>query len=421
MEIVKAKMANAMTSAASDHVIAVTADVYDEDIGKYQNQINSDVETRISELEESGSAAGMTISGTFNVSTAAASQYRAIFSSMSVGDMRMYLVTDSSGNLPSSETAVTVTYDGVLSPAFLYFGKSDNFGVSVGDILVFAKLNALTNVCRIIPLNDVKAANGDFPGADGLSTVWDKSRINKIDGIEWTVNNALPKSSQLPSRWNDNMNNALQTGVYPWCTLGRPAGSTGAYTCIVRRTSTDDGAYNTIEQTAYGREGELGKVYKRIIFEKNDGTDTQYGEWLEVTNSGSNIPEVVVEKREDDTLGYNDLSDVNENDYIVKIIFSTEGSTDTEVCIGIRTNHYVIEVLSYYTISWWSSGTIHYTYIKYTEESPDTSVAGREFFIKREYVRTDSKITASQLDSDVTAMIDERIANAITTTLNTEV
>lgn len=81
------------------------------------------------------------------------------------------------------------------------------------------------------------------------------------------------------------MNNALQTGVYPWCTLGRPAGSTGAYTCIVQRTSTNDGSYDTIEQTAYGREGELGKVYKRIIFYKSDGTDTQYGEWLEITPS----------------------------------------------------------------------------------------------------------------------------------------
>lgn len=79
------------------------------------------------------------------------------------------------------------------------------------------------------------------------------------------------------------MDEALEQGVYPWCTLGRPSGSTGAYTLIVLRTSTNDGSYDTIEQTAYGREGELGQIWKRIIFMKSDGTDTQFGEWREVT------------------------------------------------------------------------------------------------------------------------------------------
>ena len=42
MEIVKGKMANAMTSTAQDHVIAVAADIYDESLGKYQSQINAE-------------------------------------------------------------------------------------------------------------------------------------------------------------------------------------------------------------------------------------------------------------------------------------------------------------------------------------------------------------------------------------------
>lgn len=40
MEIVKSKMANALTSADSNHIIAVADDVYDDDKKKYQSEIN---------------------------------------------------------------------------------------------------------------------------------------------------------------------------------------------------------------------------------------------------------------------------------------------------------------------------------------------------------------------------------------------
>lgn len=241
---------------------------------------------------------GMSISGTVNLTNgtfntqnnSSLNSYTKVFGDMGVGEMRMYLVADSSGNLPStSETAVTVPHNGVLSPAQVYFGKSQAFGVSVGDICVMFKKSALLNICRIIPLNDVKPANGDFPGADGLSTVWDKTRINKVDGIEWTANhvrdNYLPKNDRFPSRadWLINVDNCIDNGVYPTCDAASM--NVGLYnqyiTLIVQRTSTaDNGGYHTIEQTAYGRGSDGGKVYKRIIFYKSDGTDTQYGSWI---------------------------------------------------------------------------------------------------------------------------------------------
>lgn len=40
MDIVKGKIGNALTSAASNHVVATANDIYDESIGKYQNEIN---------------------------------------------------------------------------------------------------------------------------------------------------------------------------------------------------------------------------------------------------------------------------------------------------------------------------------------------------------------------------------------------
>lgn len=41
MEIVKSKMANALTSADSNHIIAVANDVYDDNKKKYQSEINT--------------------------------------------------------------------------------------------------------------------------------------------------------------------------------------------------------------------------------------------------------------------------------------------------------------------------------------------------------------------------------------------
>ena len=58
MEIAKAKVANALTSAASDHVIAVAADVYDENKEKYQSTLNQEFDTRLGNIESGTSGGG---------------------------------------------------------------------------------------------------------------------------------------------------------------------------------------------------------------------------------------------------------------------------------------------------------------------------------------------------------------------------
>jgi hypothetical protein len=219
-----------------------------------------------------------------------------------------YIITDNNGKLPSKTTCVDLSADiikqlSLTSPNSLVnitlkaaHGRINvsPIGVNVGDMIALTRVKVsasdliemlgisldLTSEIeiyqyRIISFNDAKApnTNGITNGVMGLMTPSDKVRINKIDGIIENI---------LPSKWANNMNEALETGVYPWCTLGRPSGSTGAYTCIVKKTSTNDGNYDTIEQTAYGREGELGQIYKRIIFYKIDGTDTQYHNWRRI-------------------------------------------------------------------------------------------------------------------------------------------
>lgn len=187
-----------------------------------------------------------------------------------------YLITDSTGKLPStSETRININSDitSLVSAE----------GANVGDIFIIGKLNNLP-VYRIIPLNDAKTETTDFKGTNGVMTPWDKTRVNKVNAIEVTANNA---ANNLPTYGESNMNNALNTGVYPWCTLGRPTGATGAFTCITKKSTTKDGnGYWTIEQTAYGRQGELGQIYKRVIF-KQDNKDAEYSDWINVSSLGT--------------------------------------------------------------------------------------------------------------------------------------
>ena len=63
--IVKGKIANALTSAAKDHVVATTDDIYDLRLGMYQEDINAligNVDERIAELENTVSGISFEIS-----------------------------------------------------------------------------------------------------------------------------------------------------------------------------------------------------------------------------------------------------------------------------------------------------------------------------------------------------------------------
>lgn len=183
--------------------------------------------------------------------------------------INFYIIADSNNKLPSSETRININSD----IASLVGAE----GANVGDLFVIGKLNLLP-VYKIIPLNDAKAANSEFKGTQGVVTPWDKQQINKVASIESAANAAR---NNMPTYGESNMNNALRTGMYPWCTLGRPEGSTGAYTCVVlASTTTDSNGYTTVEQTAYGRQDEKGKIYKRIIFVKSGATE--YGDWIAI-------------------------------------------------------------------------------------------------------------------------------------------
>ena len=227
------------------------------------------------------------LTGSINLTTESAASLGIKYAKVANNSINFYVIADSSGKLPSSETRININSD-ITS----LVGAE---GANVGDLFVIGKLS-LKPVYKIIPLNDAKAANSEFKGTEGVVTPWDKQQINKVASIESIANAAR---NNLPTYSESNMNNALRTGFYPWCTLGRPDGSTGAYTLLTLASTTKDGAgYTTIEQTAYGRQNdELGKVFKRIIFKKD--SDTQFGEWVEITTSHTadeiNIKKLLIE------------------------------------------------------------------------------------------------------------------------------
>lgn len=302
-------------------------------------------------------SAGMSIAGTLNLSDSrTAATMGSVYAGLSNGQMKFYLLTDSAGTF--SESWITAH-----SLVAALFGK-DKLGASVGDICVIAKLNSLP-VYRILPLNDAKAANGgEFPGADGLETVWDKTQVNKIPGIETTANEAysLAEAATMESLSESNMNNALQTGVYPWCTLGRPTGATGAFTCIVKKSyNADGGGYYTIEQTAYGRQDELGQIYKRVIFQKSDGSDTQYGEWIRIDSNKSNIEYIDIKFTSEIPGSTTTASIAIEQDLYMKIqenlnnnlvIRVSTGSTATNLIFVGSPNHIYSTFSEKYDMSW---------------------------------------------------------------------
>ena len=194
------------------------------------------------------SLSSIPLTGSINLTTENAITLAAKYAKVANNSINFYVIADSRGKLPSSETRINI-----------------NSGIT-------------SLVYKIIPLNDAKAENSTYKGTQGVVTPWDKQQINKIASIESTANAA---KNNMPTYGESNMNNALRTGMYPWCTLGRPSGSQGAYTCVVLASTTaDSNGYTTVEQTAYGRQNEKGKIYKRIIFVKSGVTE--YGDWIAI-------------------------------------------------------------------------------------------------------------------------------------------
>lgn len=230
-------------------------------------------------LEGLGGSVG--IGGTVNVTTAAAATtLEKAASNLAAGSMVFYGISDSSLGLT---TSTSVTFHADVAKLIKGSSYTGTLGASVGDLICIIKYKVLLTtytVYKVFPINDAKAASGSFPGCDGQETIWDKTQINKIPSIE----TALAAKASFPHGSETNMDNALTSGFYPWCTSGRPSGSDGAFTLkVVRSANADNNNYYTVEQTAYGRSGDYtkGKVYYRYIFVHTGGAK-DFTDWVQI-------------------------------------------------------------------------------------------------------------------------------------------
>lgn len=83
MAITKGEIGNALTSTASDHVVAVAGDIYDESLEAYQEDINAEVADAIEATQ--GQLGGMTIT------TLTEDEYEAL---ETVDDNTLYFCTE---------------------------------------------------------------------------------------------------------------------------------------------------------------------------------------------------------------------------------------------------------------------------------------------------------------------------------------
>lgn len=242
-------------------------------------------------LEGLGGSVG--IGGVLDVTTSsAATTLEKAASNLAAGSMVFYGISDSSVGLTSA-TSVTLHEDvAKLIKGSTYTGT---LGASVGDLICILKYKVAlipVTVYKIFPLNDAKAAADSFPGADGYETIWDKTQVNKIPTIESSlssVKSSLQGKASFYTKSESNMDNALTSGFYPWCTSGRPSGSDGAFTLkVVSSADADGNNYYTVEQTAYGRSGDYtkGKVYYRYIFVHTGGAK-DFTDWVQIGGAAS--------------------------------------------------------------------------------------------------------------------------------------
>ena len=221
-----------------------------------------------------------------------------VYDSLPSGGVALCFIGDSSGNYGfTNETRVNV--NSKYCTTSNYFFSNEPRCANVGDIILITKQTYayLLTVCalRIIPLNDAKIPIEGFSGTDGIMTVWDKQRINKVDGIEagaqdtrnWlsSVNDTVERNlHRTRYGYGTKLEECIHTGVcaYTPDTIFDIAEN---WTVFVDCSSdVDSGGYYHFWQTAVCRTGvNTGKIFRRLgWYCKNEGgdiVDLNFLEW----------------------------------------------------------------------------------------------------------------------------------------------
>lgn len=119
-----------------------------------------------------------------------------------------------------------------------------------------------------------------------------------LDGLRKFKEQADAKYMSMPT-YNtiSDLNKANKTGIYPKCTSNLPNGISGSVRCIVfvSTTTNETGQSYYIDQTAYGLEASIGRIFKRIGLKRKTGTIIA-SKWIEITSTSNTADEINIKK-----------------------------------------------------------------------------------------------------------------------------
>ena len=226
-------------------------------------------------------------SGTINITSAsAATTLKNAYNALEVNRMQFYIITDSNGLFLGDKVTAHADVAALFS--------KDALGASVGDLLVLGKYKMVVNVAvyRIIPLNDAKAADGSFPGADGLESVWDKTQVNKVPSLE-SKQGLLNRGNSFKYFTADNYNidQCLDCGVYLYGRTGRsmPGNHSDEYYIVDVRTrfSISDNKFY-IMQSVHSANYANRSFVRLIVTDSLTNYYGTYSDWVQVSKEQPN-------------------------------------------------------------------------------------------------------------------------------------
>ena len=242
-------------------------------------------------------------------------------------EIAFYLVTDRTGNIPSTQSCYNIPSDAVRQLSLTSPNTAINtalnllsvnmqpIGVNVGDLIALTRVKVKVSDLiasigvniglsgeieiyqyKILSMNDAKPTghNEANAGVMGLMSPWDKAEVNKISGIDnritdtrnWlssvndTVERNLHRTRYGYGSVSDNM---LTTGICAY-TQDRIATIIANWTIFVDCSSDPDGGgYYHLKQTAVCRDGEnVGKMWTRLGWYKGEGEDLNFLDWQKI-------------------------------------------------------------------------------------------------------------------------------------------
>lgn len=205
----------------------------------------------------------------------------------------LFIVSNNDSSVKGGKVTLTLKWTKFI------FGedKIDKKGASIGDLLLIALKEGYNSekdfsqfLIQFIPIYEAEAATGDYPGNEGRMSVYDKTQVNKIAGLEYIWNYLLQTREGV-----QKADDCIYTGVYPYIPKGTPE-NLGWGTIFTSATKdADSNGYYSLNQTFVYRAGTYKEpIYFRTCFYKDK--EYQWGDWVALSHQNNTTETVALAK-----------------------------------------------------------------------------------------------------------------------------